>query len=257
MPLPPYIGLPTDAWYRLPLGAALEQVGRYATLAEIYSAEEHGLLSPENRRAATESGLRLTVHGPYDDVELGSLRERDRRHALTIHRRHLEAAAEIGAATYVVHPDYRGEALPRDPRIENALQHSIAELEELQSELGVRIVLENMPGVGYSHFGAPGDLDLGALGLILDTGHAAICGTLEAFLSTPHHELAHVHLHDNRGPVDAGDPHLPLGRGIVDCGAVLRAARASDATVILELLDERSILESIAYLERRGLIDTE
>ena len=257
MPLPPSIGLPTDAWYRLSLGAALERVARYATLAEIYSAEEHGLLSEDNRRAARESGLRLTVHGPYDDVELGSLRERDRRHALTIHRRHLEAAADIGATTYVTHPDYRGRSLPRDPLVVAALQRSIAALEELQSELGVRIVIENMPGVGYSHFGAPGDLDLGTLGLILDTGHAAICGTLDAFLSTPHHELAHVHLHDNRGPADAGDPHLPLGRGIVDCGAVLRAARASEATVILELLDESSIVESIAYLERRGLIDGE
>ena len=70
-------------------------------------------------------------------------------------------------------------------------------------------------------------------------------------------ELAHVHLHDNRGPADAGDPHLPLGRGIVDCGAVLRVARASGATVILELLDERSIAESVAYLERRGLLESD
>ena len=108
---------------------------------------------------------------------------------------------------------------------------------------------------GYSHFGAPGDLDLGGLGLILDTGHAAICGTLHDFLREPHAELAHVHLHDNRGPADAGDPHLPLGRGVVDTRAVLRAARASGATVILELLSEDAILESIAHLDRKGLLD--
>ena len=137
----------------------------------------------------------------------------------------------------------------------DALQRTFAELEEYQRELGVRIVVENMPGVGYSHFGAPGDLDLGELGLILDTGHAAICGTLHDFLREPHAELAHVHLHDNRGPADAGDPHLPLGRGVVDARAVLRAARASGATVILELLDEAAIRESIAHLEREGLLD--
>ena len=255
MALPPDIGLPSDAWYGLPLGAALARVAQYASLAEIASTEEHDLLAAANRRAAVESGLRLTVHGPWDDLEPGSTRERDRRHALAVHRRHLEAAAEIGAETYVVHPDYQGCAVPRDPRIVDALRRTFAELEEYQRELGVRIVVENLPGVGFSHFGAPGDLDLGELGLILDTGHAAICGTLHDFLSEPHAELAHVHLHDNRGPADAGDPHLPLGRGVVDARAVLRAARASGATVILELLDEAAIRESIAHLERKGLLD--
>jgi sugar phosphate isomerase/epimerase len=254
-PLPPDIGLPSDAWYGLQLDAALDRVARYATLAEIASVEDHTLLSAPNRRAAIESGLRLTVHGPYDDLEPGSTRERDRLHALRIHRRHLEAAAEIGAETYVVHPDYQGCAVSRDARVLDALQRTFAELEEYQRELGVRIVVENMPGLGYSHFGAPGDLDLGGLGLILDTGHAAICGTLHDFLREPHAELAHVHLHDNRGPADAGDPHLPLGRGVVDARAVLRAARASGATVILELLSEDAILESIAHLDRKGLLD--
>ena len=254
MKLPPDIGLPTDAWYRLPLAAALERISARAELAEIFSAEEHNLLAAANRRAAAASGLQLTVHGPHDDLEPGSLRERDRRHAVQVHRRHLEAAAEVGALTYVVHPDYRGCALPRDPRVVDALQRTFAELEELQRQYGVRIVVENMPGVGFSHFGAPGDLDLGALGLILDTGHAAICGTLHDFLSEPHAELAHVHLHDNRGPADAGDPHLPLGRGVVDAAAVVRKARESGALIILELLDESAIVESVAYLEQRGIL---
>jgi len=254
MVLPPDIGLSSDTWYRLPLAEALERVAHYATLAEIASDDHHNLLAEENRRAAVESGLRLTVHGPHDDLEPGSKRERDRRHALVVHRRHLEAAAEIGAETYVVHPDYHGCAVARDQRVLDALQRTFAELEEYQREFGVRIVIENMPKPGYSHFGAPGDLDLGELGLILDTGHAVICGTLHDFLHQPHAKLAHVHLHDNRGPADSGDPHLPLGRGVVDVGAVLRAARASGATVILEVLDEASVVESIAYLERKGLL---
>ena len=43
MKLPPDIGLPTDAWYRLPLAAALERIAERAELAEIYSADEHNL----------------------------------------------------------------------------------------------------------------------------------------------------------------------------------------------------------------------
>jgi sugar phosphate isomerase/epimerase len=254
MVLPSDIGLPTDAWYRLPLAEALERVARYATLAEIYSADDHDLLARANRRAARESGLRLTVHGPHDALEPGSPRERDRQYALSVHRRHLEAAAEIGAETYVVHPDLQGCAVARDPRVVVALQRTIAELEAYQRELGVRVAVENLPRIGFTHFWAPGDLDLGTLGFALDAGHAAICGTLHEFLREPRAELAHVHLHDNRGPADADDPHLPLGRGVVDAGAVLRRARASGATVVMELLDEASIVESIAHLERKGLL---
>lgn len=72
MKLPPGIGLPTDARYRLPLAAALERIAGRAELAEIYSADEHTLLAGANRRAAVASGLQLTVHGPYDDLEPGS-----------------------------------------------------------------------------------------------------------------------------------------------------------------------------------------
>jgi sugar phosphate isomerase/epimerase len=251
MRLPPDIGLPTDALYRLPLAAALERVAERAELAEIYSSDDHSLLVPANRRA----GQPAATHRPrtHRRPRAGSPRERIRRCAVHVHRHHLEAAAEIGALTYVVHPDCRGCALPRDPRGVDALQRTFAALEELQRELGVRVVVKNMPGIGFSHFGAPGDLDLGELGLILDAGHAAICGTLHDFLREPHAELAHVHLQDNRRPADAGDPHLPLGRGIVDSEAVLRAARASGARVILEVLNEAATAESVAYLERRGI----
>ena len=49
--------------------------------------------------------------------------------------------------------------------------------------------------------------------------------------------------------------HLAVGRGVVDAGAVLHAARVSGCLVILELLKEPAIHESIAYLQRRGLTD--
>jgi sugar phosphate isomerase/epimerase len=77
--LPPDIGLPSDLWEHLPLGAALDRVAEYAELSEIYSGNGHILLSAENRRAARESGLRLTVHGPWEDLEPAATSERRRR----------------------------------------------------------------------------------------------------------------------------------------------------------------------------------
>jgi sugar phosphate isomerase/epimerase len=252
--LPDDIGLPTDAWDGMELGRALAAVARLATLAEVYSSGRHTLLAAANRRAAIEGGLRLTVHGPYEDLEPGSTSERRRRQAVATHRRHLEAAAEVGAARYVVHPDYHERPRKRDARVLAALERSIAELTLAQAETGVPVVVENMPGAGRSHFTGPGDLDLGELGFALDAGHAAITGVLHDFLVDPQTRLQHVHLHDNRGPMDAHDPHLALGRGVVDVSAVLATARAATATVILELLDLPAIEASVVYLRAKGLV---
>jgi len=252
--LPADIGLPSDIWQHLPLGAALERVAALASLAEIDSGDGHGLLCPANRRAARESGLRLTVHGPWEDLEPASRSERRRRQTVDTHRRHLEAAAEVGALRYVAHPDYHDRPLKPDRRRRAALERTIEELAGLQEEFGVPIALENMPGAGRSHYTAPGDLDLGELGLVLDTGHAAITGVLHDFIFAPQARLRHVHLHDNRGPADENDPHAPLGTGVVDARLVLAAARQAGATVILELLDEASVQVSIEHLRARGLV---
>ena len=254
MTLPSDIGLPSQLYPELTLAAAFELLAPRTGLVEIDSFGLHTVLSPRNRRDALASGLRLTVHGPYGfDIVPGSGDEALRRQTVALHRRHIEAAAEMGALLYVAHPDYVSPPGPRDQAAVAALQRTIADLEEIQREVRVRIAMENMPGVGASQFTAPGGLDLGELGLVLDCGHAAISGTLDAFLAHPQARLAHVHLHSNLGPADAGDPHRPLGEGVVDAAAVLGVARAAGATVILEHLDEPSALGSIAYLEAQGL----
>jgi sugar phosphate isomerase/epimerase len=251
--LPPDFGLPTQIFADLPLAAALERLQPLTGLVEIDSYGYHTVLSPRNRRIAASSGLRFTVHGPYGpDILPGSPDEHLRRLAVDTHRRHLEASAEIGAGLYVVHPDYIEPPGARDAAVVAALQRTIADLADAQRQTGVRVAVENMPRIGGSHFASPGDLDLGELGLALDTGHAAISDTLGEFLREPRAHLAHVHLHDNRGPIDGDDPHAALGLGVVDGAAVLAAARAAGATVVLEHHDEPAALASIAYLDAVG-----
>ena len=247
--------LPSQIRPDLPLAELLERLAAHTSLVEIDSFGLHTVLSPLNRRAAAASGLRFTVHGPYGyDIDPGSLDEAVRRTAVDLHRRHLEAAAEMGAIVYVAHPDYMEPRGPRDPRVVAALQRTIADLADIQRDTGVPVAMENLPGVGASHFTAPGDLDLGELGLTLDCGHAAISGTLDAFLAAPRARLAHVHLHSNLGPSETGDPHRPLGEGVVEAAPVLAAARAAGATVIIEHLDEPSAMASLAWFERSGLV---
>jgi len=254
--LPADIGLPSQLYAAMQLGAALELLASRTRLVEIDSFGLHTMLSRSNRRAACESGLAFTVHGPYGyDFDPGNVNESGRRAVVEEHRRHAEAAGDIGALCYVVHPDRRVEAGPRNPGVLTALLRTFSDLEEAQRDCGVRIAIENMPGRGLSHFTGPGDIELGDLGLALDCGHAAISGTLEAFLADPGAELVHVHLHSNAGACEPDDPHRPLGEGIVDAAPVLELARRAGATMILEHDDEESVKASIAHLEARGLLE--
>jgi sugar phosphate isomerase/epimerase len=254
MLLPADIGISSDPFGHLPLTVALERAAEITTLLEIGSHGRHSLLSRPNRRSAQGSGLRFTVHGPYWALDTGDPDETRRRAAITTHRRHLEGAADIGALCYVVHPDYSPAARGRDPQALAALQRSLDELRAVQDEYRLPIAIENMPSALTSHFVAPGDIDLSGLGFCLDAGHATISGTLHSFIGDPAIAITHVHLHDNRGRGDWDDPHLALGRGVVETRPALAAARRDGATAILEMLDEASVHESIDHLRASGLL---
>ena len=236
------------------LPVALEQISELAPAAEIRSFGLHTLLSRRNRAEAQDSGLRYTVHGPFGYTGIWDPDDALRQKALDEHRRHLEASAEIGACLYVIHPDWRPGARPRDPAVVSQLSRSFDLLHTWQDELGVEVVVENMPGAGMSHFTHPGDLDLRGLGLILDVGHASISGCLDEWLDDPGAKLRHLHLHDNHGEGDHDDPHLGLGDGVIDAAAVVAAARAAGASMVLEHDNPDSIRTSLAHLRALGLL---
>ncbi len=247
------IGISTGAYYELSLGAALLRIAELAPSAEILSLGRHSLLEPVNVRVVEAAGLPFTVHGPFAHFELGGRSASRHRAAIDLHRRHMWVAAELGALLYVVHPDVQRRARGWNPKVAASLERAFEELSALQDEIGLPIAVENMPFPRHSHFIAPGDLDLKGLGLALDTGHAAITGTLGDWLSDPLVDLRHVHLHDNQGHRGA-DHHHPLGTGVIDLGPILEAARAAGASIVLEHKDEASVLASLDHLRTRGLL---
>jgi sugar phosphate isomerase/epimerase len=248
------IGISTGAYANFSLAAALLRIGEIAPSAEILSVGQHSLLLPANQRVIELAGLPFTVHGPFLHFEYGSRSQRQHRAALEVHRRHLAVAAELGARVYVVHPDLQRRYKGWDPRVVKTLESSFEELAVLQEESGVIIAVENLPFVRHTHFRAPGDLDLHGLGLSLDVGHAAVTGTLDAWLADGTYALKHVHLHDNEGHV-GGDQHLALGRGMIDAAPVMELARAAGASVVLEHKNEADVIESLRHLHQRGLIE--
>jgi sugar phosphate isomerase/epimerase len=247
------IGISTGAYANFSLAAALLRIAEIAPAAEILSTGHHSLLEPANAHVVELSGLPFTVHGPFLHFEYGSRSSRDHHHALDEHRRHMEAAAGLGARLYVVHPDLQRRWKGWDKKVQRTLEASFDELAGLQDEYGMTIAVENLPFVRHTHFRAPGDLDLKGLGLSLDVGHAAVTGTLAAWLADGQYRLVHVHLHDNEGHV-GGDQHLPLGRGIIDAAPVLELARGHGASVVLEHKNEADVMESLRHLEERGLL---
>lgn len=247
------IGISSGAYAGLPLADALSRIAELAPSAEVCSYGRHSLLKPENVRAVEAAGLPFAVHGPFTHAEFGSRSTGKHRVAVEVHRRHMEAAAALGARLYVVHPDLRAWPSPRDRKVVALLERSFAALRVLQDEYGLCVAVENMPLADHSHFTAPGDLDLQGLGVTLDVGHAALTGTLEAWLTHAPGLLRHVHLHDNLG-VLAGDWHQPLGTGVVDAAPILVVAREAGATIVLEHVNEVDVIASLEHLRARDLL---
>ena len=247
------IGVSTGAFAELSLADALMRIAELAPAAEVFSFGEHSLLKPGNALAVAAVGLPFSVHGPFTHFEFATTSLAKHRAALDLHRRHMEVAAELGAFLYIVHPDLHRRPRPWNPKIAAALERSFDELRGLQDELGLEVAIENMPLTGHSHFTRPGDLDLRGLGLVLDTGHAALTGTLAEWLSEPQADLRHVHLHDNGGR-GHGDRHQAVGSGVVDPGPVLAVARAAGATIALELTNEADVVASLEYLRAHDLL---
>jgi sugar phosphate isomerase/epimerase len=250
------IGVSTGAYAGLPLAAALLRIAELAPFAEICSWGRHTLTDPENARAVREVGLPFTVHGPMVHDGVGGTFWGRHRAVRDMHRRHMTAAAELGALLYVVHPDSHVRQRINNPAAAAAFGHALEELRTLQQQTGVRVVVENLPFSWLSRYTNPSDLDLEGLGFTLDVGHAAIEGLLRLWLTVPQSALSHMHLHDNHGH-NSGDEHLALGEGVIDVAPALATARAAGASIVLEHKREADVLASLEYLRARDLVRPE
>jgi sugar phosphate isomerase/epimerase len=198
-----------------------------------------------------DAGVPAAVHGPFYGINLGS-RDPNQR-AMSI--RLLDAALEFARAARSPHMVMHSGCLPQYPpkgreKWFHQFCESVEPLLARASELEVRVALENTYEPDTSLFEAIFEhIENPALGMCLDTGHAACFGRIElAQWSRRFGErISHLHCSDNDGKDDL---HWSLGKGIADFRRLLQplAALGTLATVTFEVAPEDAP-ESIHYFE--------
>ena len=197
--------------------------------------------------------LKVTVHAPFSDVNIGSLNEKIRRTSLEILRETLDVASNLNALVVTIHPGHCSPASRKFRGDYNRVhKSSLRELEKYSREFGVLVGVENMPSFPILDAQMPERLaellEGTGLGVTLDMGHLNTVGfPFGRFLELLGRRIVHVHLHDNSGE---SDQHFPLGKGTIPWEKVL--PRLRDFTWALEVTSIEDARASLDFLRDIG-----
>ncbi len=211
--------------------------------AEIVGQEPH-VAEPLIGGALLEFRARLeqrglaggTVHAPLTRNVLGAPEEGWRREKVEVLGAYLRFTADLGSTAMVIHPVPNPRFVPEPERTElphimnEAARRSLDDLVPLATEVGVRILLENLPyRCAYPLLDMTELRSLvepyppEALGLVIDTGHAWTLGNDPAEeIRAAGSRLWGTHLQDVDYENPQDDHWMPTHGGL-DWGAV-RAA---------------------------------
>jgi sugar phosphate isomerase/epimerase len=191
----------------------------------------------EIKRLLADHGLGVVGHTAYY-LPIASSFESLRRAAIDELKRAAEVFAEVGAVWMNVHPDGHAPFTEQATIVQRNIA-SLTELAEYVRPLGIRIMVENVPGRFNTAAQLAPILDaVPDSGLHLDIGHSnlsVLVNTAPELITHFARRLAHVHLHDNRG--GSADLHLAIGMGDMDIGRHVQCLRENgyDQTITLEV----------------------
>lgn len=162
-------------------------------------------------------GCRLTLHGPFWELCLGSCDPLIRQVTLLRWHQILDVAARVGPVHVVCHTGYdpRHHREQRRAWVERALaalEPFVNRAERQKTPLCLENVWEEDPALHQEIFSR---LESPFLGFCLDVGHqhAFSRTSLAEWLDALSGRLLELHLHDNDGSRDA---HLPVGMGTIN-----------------------------------------
>jgi sugar phosphate isomerase/epimerase len=192
----------------------------------------------------------LPIASPFDRLQAAAIDEL---------RVCFDVFARLEVKWVNVHPDQRVPSLfARSWTVQRNVD-VLGRLTILAEERGVRLMLENVPGVFNSVESLKSVFDaVPTLGWHLDVGHANLGSSTNAtavLLEAFGNRLSHVHFSDNKGG-DA-DLHLPLGAGTIDWRWAVQLLKQSnyDGTITLEVFSPDTDYVAMSRSKVRGLWD--
>jgi len=254
MSLVPYFSASSKVWEDRSWVFSLEEIGYrgWEVMADGGSSFE----DPENVRAVSEikgsTGLAISVHAPYSDLNLASLNHPVWRESVRQVLACIDGAAEV-TDRVTVHPGYLaplGKLLP--DRVWAQQKAALAEIGAYGADRGVRVFLENLGGLKEVLCRFPEEIlgmieGIDGIGFTLDVGHAHTMGKVREFLAVLP-RVDHMHIHDNHG---TADQHLALGDGTIPWDEVGHAvARGYNGIVVVEGRDLEEARKSLAVFRR-------
>lgn len=201
----------------------------------------------------TGQGIRFSLHGPLFEVNLGSLFTDFRRFSLERFRAAIDAAAQMGCRTVVIHPGYSllaERAVETARKTRNNFYTDLNVLATYAADRKITLGLENIH-MPYFFFHDVGEFlaikeRVPSLGMTLDVGHAFVTkcqqgerdpegAILKDIENAGIENLVHVHLHNNDG---AKDDHL-LFDGRIDLDRIVSGllSLGYGGTIIIETYD--------------------
>ena len=241
----PYFSSSSKVWEDLSWVYGIREAGYDGW--EIVADGCYRLDDDKNRDAIREvvetTGLGITVHAPYGDLNLATLNHPIWEESIRQISRCIEYAAEF-TTTVTIHPGYLspvGKLLPESSWRNQ--KEALRLIGQVAVEHGVLACLENM--IGIKEFLCQRPLELAGMtegiegiGITIDFGHANTVGQVGDFLDLLG-SADHIHLHDNHG---SSDEHLALGEGTIDwkCVGLAVKNRYSGVTVV----EGRSLIEA-------------
>ncbi|MGA2935264.1 MAG: sugar phosphate isomerase/epimerase family protein [Methanomicrobiales archaeon] len=238
MSLVPYFSASSKVWDDKSWVFSLEEIGYrgWEVVADGACSFEQDENIREVAEIAGSTGLSLSVHAPYSDLNLASLNypiwRESIRQALTC----IDRAAEL-TDRVTVHPGYLSPVGKLLPDRTWALQKSaLTEIGAFAADRGVQVFLENMGGLKEVLCRFPDEIlgmidGVRGVGFTLDVGHAHTVGKVREFLRVLP-SANHLHIHDNHG---TADQHLALGDGTISWDEVGKAvARDYRGIVVVE-----------------------
>lgn len=194
--------------------------------------------------------LKVSVHAPFSDLNIGSFNERIREASLEIIRETLSLASELGAISVTIHPGHCSPiSVKNREKYLRIHRNSLRMIAEWSEEYGIRVGVENMPRFVILDAQTCERLEeiVGGIniGVTFDVGHLnTTTGNFSRFLRIFGDRIIHLHLHDNRGE---RDEHLPLGEGTVPWEKLLPAL--PKVPMALEMNDLDSARKSLEFLK--------